>query len=834
MRHRPPIPALLLTVLGLPVASAADTIPLASLDLAPMTQEYGRPAVDRTVDGHPLRIGGRGFAHGLGTHAASQLTIRVDHRALRFHAHVGVDDEGPGGTVEFRVVGDGKTLWSSGIVRAGQPAREVDVALTGVALLALETDATADGNKDDHADWAEAELVMEAGAQPTTVADPTAERDAGAGERTPSHAQYFTWINNTNEGATEAQTLTNLAFFAWLRDEYGMQLDIYAWDAGNLDVPRGYGTTDSARFRAQYPRGWRPIADAAGALGCRLGLWGGPDGFGDTPEQAAARIALMSGLCRDYRMAEFKFDGVCGQLRPEKQDYFVQMMQACRKFSPDLVLLNHRLPLGKGLRYATTFLFEGAETYIDVHMANSGTAPHHRAGALARGLPPHLTRLTEDHGVCISSCLDAWDDDLVLQAFNRSLILAPEIYGNPWFLRDDEYPKLARIYNLHRRWRDLLTQGVILPEADYGPHAVARGDAATRVVTLRNLGWEPRTYQVKLDEGIGLSAAGAVTVRLFHPHERILGTQAHGGTVPVTVAPFSVALLLATTVPCAEPGVSGCDAEVVRDVPGKPLVLRLLGLPGTTATATFAPGRVAARVRDHRRPAAARLRRGPARHGGLPGHRPDAAQPPPPRRARALRGARRRAGALRGDLLRRRQRRARGALPAPLRADAGAPGAGGARRLLRPGAVRRARVLGQAALRWPARHRTGAGRPATRRRGRRARTARRPRRADRRRALHAGTRRRHHRRPGRGLRRPAHLDGAAHRRHRAGRDHHSARGPGAALPAPGARFAAPLRADRGAGRQAAAAHRLARLGAVRVLRPAHRDRRVDRDRHARP
>ena len=111
------------------------------------------------------------------------------------------------------------------------------------------------------------------------------------------------------------------------------------------------------------------------------------------------------------------------------------------------------------------------------------------------------------------------------------------------------------------------------------------------MVTLRNLGWEPRTYQVKLDEAIGLSAPGAVTVRLFHPHERILGTQAHGDSVPVTVAPFSVTLLLATTAACAEPGVSGCDAEVVRDVPGKPLVLRLLGLPGTSATATFAPGR---------------------------------------------------------------------------------------------------------------------------------------------------------------------------------------------------------------------------------------------------
>jgi hypothetical protein len=37
---------------------------------------------------------------------------------------------------------------------------------------------------------------------------------------------------------------------------------------------------------------------------------------------------------------------------------------------------------------------------------------------------------------------------LILQAFNRSLILAPEIYGNPWLLKDNEFAKLARIFNL--------------------------------------------------------------------------------------------------------------------------------------------------------------------------------------------------------------------------------------------------------------------------------------------------------------------------------------------------------------------------------------------------
>lgn len=55
--------------------------------------------------------------------------------------------------------------------------------------------------------------------------------NAGATEKTPSVPQYFSWINNTNEGSTEAQTLANLDFFHYLYKTYGMQLKIYAFDA---------------------------------------------------------------------------------------------------------------------------------------------------------------------------------------------------------------------------------------------------------------------------------------------------------------------------------------------------------------------------------------------------------------------------------------------------------------------------------------------------------------------------------------------------------------------------------------------------------------------------
>ncbi len=297
----------------------------------------------------------------------------------------------------------------------------------------------------------------------------------GADEKTPSKAQYFSWINNTNEGPTEAQTLINLEFFRWLLEEYGMSLDIYAFDAGAIDGKRFYGKVDSDRFKEQFPNGFEPIYEAAKKMGTRLGVWGGPDGFGNTPEEESARIEQMVSLCRDLEFALFKFDAVCGPLRPEKEDAFIRMMTLCREYSPDLILLNHRLGFKEAQAQATTFLWEGKETYIDVWSTNTVTAPHHRADALSRGLVPDLQRLTEDHGVCLSSCLDYWEDDLVLQAFNRSLILAPQLYGNPWLLRDDEFPKLARIFNLHRKYRDILVNGLVLPEDIFGPYSVSRG-----------------------------------------------------------------------------------------------------------------------------------------------------------------------------------------------------------------------------------------------------------------------------------------------------------------------------------------------------------------------
>ncbi len=403
----------------------------------------------------------------------------------------------------------------------------------------------------------------------------------GAEENSVSLAHYFTWINNTSGGATQEQTFINLDFFQWLFDEYGMQLDTYAFDADILDGGGFYRTMKSEKFLKNFPDGFGPVMRKAKSMGIRLGVWLGPDGFGDTDREEQERIDMLVSLCRDYNFRIFKMDLMLSQLRPEKQDSLMRALKACREFTPDLIVLNHRVDFGKAAPYVTTTLWNGDETYIDVHMTNTRTATHHRAEAVSRGLVPGLERLKEDHGVCLSSCLDYWEDDLVMQAFNRSLLLAPELYGNPWLLRDDEYSRLARMFNIHRRYRDILVNGIVLPKDQYGENAVSRGDGNTRLLTLSNLSWESVRYQISLDESIGLEKAEPVNVVQCHPYEEVLGRYEYGRKVTVEVLPFRSCLLLISTSPLTEVSLSGCSYEMVQNVPDRDVRIKLLGFPAT-------------------------------------------------------------------------------------------------------------------------------------------------------------------------------------------------------------------------------------------------------------
>ena len=77
----------------LPKVLGSETVSLSSLDLSGTEQDWGSPQKDKSVDGHPLSIGGKKFETGLGTHATSSLRINLKGQGERFAAWVGVDDE---------------------------------------------------------------------------------------------------------------------------------------------------------------------------------------------------------------------------------------------------------------------------------------------------------------------------------------------------------------------------------------------------------------------------------------------------------------------------------------------------------------------------------------------------------------------------------------------------------------------------------------------------------------------------------------------------------------------------------------------------------------------
>lgn len=400
----------------------------------------------------------------------------------------------------------------------------------------------------------------------------------GATQHTPSYSQYFSWINNTNEGSTEEQTLINLDYFKWLNEKYGMKLDIYAWDAGNLDGSRsGYAKLDDPKIKAQYPDGYVNVVKAAAEMGTRFGLWCGPDGFGTTSEDAQARKELMISLCRDLNFNLFKLDGVCGQLRQENRTKFVEMVNECRKYSPDLIILNHRLNLGQGNDYVTTELWKGGETYVDIFACNDRTAPHHRAFLFTRGLTDNLDRLMEDHGVCISSCVDFFEDELIYQAFSRCLILAPETYGNPWLMNDEEQGHYAHIYNLHRRLKNILTDGFVLPQEIYGINAVSRGSDDVRVLCFGNNTWETKTVTITLNEEIGLKPCDKVKVISHHPFESVMGTYNYSDKITVEVNAFRAALYEICDIAKAPDMPENCEYIVLHeDEHGRPDKIKIV------------------------------------------------------------------------------------------------------------------------------------------------------------------------------------------------------------------------------------------------------------------
>src|SRR5580698_9440912 len=167
------IPYLALALLGFVHSAFAESVWLSSLDISQMTTGWSVAKANREISNGPLSIHGRKFDNGVGTHATSKFRVKLDGHAKSFTAEVGVDDSaGNQGSVEFIVIGDGKTLWRSGVLKGGSPAVPVDVNLKDVNILTLQVTDGGDGESNDHADWADAKIIMDDNDAPPAALPP--------------------------------------------------------------------------------------------------------------------------------------------------------------------------------------------------------------------------------------------------------------------------------------------------------------------------------------------------------------------------------------------------------------------------------------------------------------------------------------------------------------------------------------------------------------------------------------------------------------------------------------------------------------------------------------
>lgn len=110
-----------------------------------------------------IRIGGSQYKRGFGSITPAVFPFLLDGNAKRFTAEAGPDDNGnKEALVRFFVLGDGKVLFESGEMKAGDKAIKIDLELKGVRRLGLLATDNIGGLKNNrtYVNWGDAKFEM--------------------------------------------------------------------------------------------------------------------------------------------------------------------------------------------------------------------------------------------------------------------------------------------------------------------------------------------------------------------------------------------------------------------------------------------------------------------------------------------------------------------------------------------------------------------------------------------------------------------------------------------------------------------------------------------------
>ena len=101
-------------------------------------------------------VAGKHFEHSLSAFAGSESEFNLHGLYEKFTAKIGVDDQSDeNAAAEFVVVGDGRELWRSGLVKRGDPPKSLEISILGVHKLVLQTIKGLQAKERVLSDWLE-------------------------------------------------------------------------------------------------------------------------------------------------------------------------------------------------------------------------------------------------------------------------------------------------------------------------------------------------------------------------------------------------------------------------------------------------------------------------------------------------------------------------------------------------------------------------------------------------------------------------------------------------------------------------------------------------------
>ncbi len=141
-----------------PAEFSGETAYLSDLKPEAVKIGYGRPMFNRLPNEHlVLSAGNEIFAKGIYAHAVSEHEYLLAGKWKSFSGVAALAD-GSSGSCQFMVLGDGKELWRSSVLKEGKRAN-FDLSVQGIEKLILVVEDAGDGKRSDWGVWLNPKLV---------------------------------------------------------------------------------------------------------------------------------------------------------------------------------------------------------------------------------------------------------------------------------------------------------------------------------------------------------------------------------------------------------------------------------------------------------------------------------------------------------------------------------------------------------------------------------------------------------------------------------------------------------------------------------------------------